>query len=229
MDFGYAHGVPTNWYILDTAKVARPGKIVGYSPAGGTTSLWCTVRVLMPAAPYTGNRFVIPNPSVSNGLWMAQTPPRSWRSEFLFHILQGMWSFVSLSAQTDTDGDGMADAVEWRHFNHPTDESPEGDADEDGVANADELLTQTDPTNSLSYFRVDAIPSDDGGGISISWLAQTGLIYGVETSPGFMDGEWAFSAFLSNISVSAPGVYATNLPGLDPSALYRLVATPPTP
>jgi hypothetical protein len=230
LDFGFAHGVPTNWYVLDTAKVARPGRIVGYAPSGGTNSLWCTVRVLMPAAPYEGNRFTIPNPSVSNGLWMAQTPPRAWQSQFLFHVSQDMWSFVTLDALADTDGDGMTDKVEWRHFNHPTEQSPEGDADKDGLANADELLTQTDPTNSLSYFRVAALPSGEtGDGISISWLARTGLVYGVDASPGFSDGEWAFTAILSNIAVAAPGVYATNLPGLDPSAVYRLVATPPTP
>jgi hypothetical protein len=224
LHFGSAQGIASNWYILDTAKVPRPGRIIGYHPQGGSNALYCTVRVLMPNGPYAGDRFRIPNPTPSNGLWIAQTTPKPWTGSFYFHIDASLWTNVTLDPNQDTDGDGMTDAVEWRHFNDPVAETPAGDADGDGVNNVDELLTVTDPTNAQSFLRIDAWPDDEA--VTLSWFAQTGLVYGVERSVGG-PGDGMFEPIVGPVSVESAGLVATNLPRLEAAATYRLVAAPP--
>ena len=95
LEFGDVTGLTSNWFILDSAKVPRAGFVIGHGYAG-STNLFCTVRVLLPAGTYTGDGYTIPNPSVSGGVWMAQTSPKAWNKEFLFNIHSGLWSYVTL-------------------------------------------------------------------------------------------------------------------------------------
>jgi len=230
LHFGYPSGVDTNWFILDTAKVSRPGFIIGYSPSGGVSSLHCVVRVLLPAGPYAGDGNTIPNPAVSNGLWMAQTAPSPWHGDIPFHIDASLWSFVALDAQQDTDGDGLKDRWEWKHFNHPTASEPGDDPDSDTVINIDEQAAVTNPNDSNSFLRVEGMPaSETEGGVRLAWRAQSNVSYGVDWSTGLVEGSWSFVNLFSNIVLPGTSLFVTNVPEASASAFFRLLVYPPTP
>jgi len=227
---GYPHGLDTNWFILDTAKVARPGMIIGYSPIGGSTSLTLTVRVIRPAGTYHGDRFRLPNPSVSNALWVAQTMPKKWSDSFLFHIEQSMWTLHVFDPSQDSDSDGMTDLQEWRYFNDPSTEAS-ADADNDGVSNLDELRSATNPTNPLSYLAVSTLPPEsvEAQGVRLAWYAETNLAYGIDVSTNYAGSGWVFFPVISQLVAAVPGIVVTNLPDNAPGSIFRLSAQPISP
>lgn len=227
---GYPHGIDTNWFILDTAKVARPGMIIGYSPTGGSTSLTLTVRVIRPAGPYQGDRFRLPDPSISNALWVAHTAPARWRDAFLFHIDASAWTQEVFATEQDSDGDGMTDLAEWRYFNDPS-AAASGDADGDGVSNLDELRSATNPTNPLSYLAVSTLPpaSIEAQGVRLAWYAETNLVYGIDASTNYTGTGWAFFPVISQLVADVPGMVVTNLSDAAPGSVFRLSVKPIAP
>ncbi len=62
---------------------------------------------------------------------------------------------ITVTIPPDTDGDGLPDWWEERHFGGPTAADPDEDADGDGLTNMEEFLLGTDPTN----------PDTDGDGL----------------------------------------------------------------
>jgi len=66
---------------------------------------------------------------------------------------------TTILALPDTDGDGIPDAWETAYGSGATSLAPDADADADGMRNRDEYIAGTDPTNALSYLRVENIQS----------------------------------------------------------------------
>lgn len=230
LHFGYESGTDTNWFILDTAKIPRPGFVIGYQRYTKSSQLRCIVRALYPSGAYGGDGYQIPNPSVSGGLWIAQADVRQWSSGFPFHIHTGLWSFVELDPRQDTDEDGLTDAWGWRYFDHPTATEPGEDDDEDGFSNLEEAIADTHPRDSNSFLRVENISLDQtDDGIAVTWLARSNVHYGVEHATGMIENGWGFGMILSNVVVPFHALYSTNLPGSDPSVFYRVVAYPEEP
>ncbi|MGD0650215.1 MAG: fibronectin type III domain-containing protein [Verrucomicrobiia bacterium] len=69
------------------------------------------------------------------------------------------------TSTVDTDGDGIPDCWMLQYFGHPTGQAsdnsrPQDDADGDGQDNLTEFLAGMDPTNNISYWRIQASPTN---------------------------------------------------------------------
>lgn len=87
----------------------------------------------------------------------------------------------------DTDGDGLPDGWEVRHFLNPVsstgDDGQEGDPDRDGKTNDEELVAGTDPADPTSVFSIDQMWFDPGtGDLILAWKGVAGKRYQVQHS-----------------------------------------------
>src|SRR5205823_7331088 len=82
---------------------------------------------------------------------------------------------VSVSGQTDSDGDGLPDAWEGLYglsaFDATGVNGANGDPDGDGFTNLQEYLAGTDPTDRNSLLRITRL---SGGGQIVSWSSVPG-------------------------------------------------------
>jgi hypothetical protein len=95
-----------------------------------------------------------------------------------------------LSVVTDTDGDGLPDAWETAYgfsTNSPTDRTL--DADGDGMLNWEEYVAGTDPTNALSYLKIDSLTA--GAGATLTFWAISNKTYSLEYTDALETGAWS--------------------------------------
>jgi Concanavalin A-like lectin/glucanases superfamily len=85
---------------------------------------------------------------------------------------------IVTGTEIDTDGDGIPDAWETRNQLNPEIVDCDDDADNDGISNLGEYLTDTDPSDPLSALRLTAtiVP---GNKVRLSWRAVPGRRYEV--------------------------------------------------
>ncbi len=89
----------------------------------------------------------------------------------------------------DTDGDWMADAWELTYgLNATSREDGALHADVDGIANADEFIADTDPTDPDSYFRIAAITNALPVVIAVS--SSVSRAYGLEYRDAMLGTGW---------------------------------------
>ena len=77
------------------------------------------------------------------------------------HLASGDTSEFSHFAMLDSDGDGMPDGWEQRHFGGATAGDPAGHGDDDGIPNLDEFNADTDPTDGDSFLHIVAFSVTD--------------------------------------------------------------------
>ena len=90
----------------------------------------------------------------------------------------------------DADGDGTPDLWESAYglaTNNPADAVI--DSDGDGLSNRAEYLAGTDPTNALSYLKIDSITA--GGGASIAFGTISNHTYTVQFTEALAIGAWS--------------------------------------
>ncbi len=92
----------------------------------------------------------------------------------------------------DTNSNGIADAWEANHF-AGTNAPPGDDADDDGMSNAAEYRTGTDPTNPASFFRSQEAVGL-GTGLRMTWPVAPGRIYRVNAGSDLVAGDWPVAA-----------------------------------
>jgi hypothetical protein len=130
---------------------------------------------------------------------------------------------------TDRDGDGLPDGWERLHFGstNATDGGRFDDRDGDGMNNAGEYESGTDPTNPASVFRL-GIDSPDGT-VAVSWhgvaaggLYDAGLVrlYSLEQRTNLLTGGWAPVPGYTNVPGADELIVHTNVPGTSPG-MYR--------
>ncbi|MBI1840988.1 MAG: lamin tail domain-containing protein [Verrucomicrobia bacterium] len=84
-----------------------------------------------------------------------------------------------LTILPDTDGDGIPDDWEVRYHLNPNDpKDAVMDADGDTMSNRAEYISGTDPTNSLSYLKVDNINSTLAG-VGLEFQARSNRTYSI--------------------------------------------------
>ena len=132
-----------------------------------------------------------------------------------------------LMVLADTDGDHMPDDWE-RSFGFNPDDPTDGNVDSDGdtMTNWQEYIAGTDPTNALSYLKVDQVTLGVGGTF-IEFSAISNKTYTVQFKESLSAGRWTRLADVAN----RPTNWVARVPDPYPPAerrLYRLV-TPQLP
>lgn len=100
---------------------------------------------------------------------------------------------VKLSIETgppdpDGDMDGIPDAWEDEYFNG--DANPTNDFDDDGLDNRGEYIAGTNPTNDMSFFKVDDFVFGTNGVITFATISQR--VYSVRRATNLIEQTWIY-------------------------------------
>ena len=102
----------------------------------------------------------------------------------------GALATFNVVALPDSDGDGIPDDWETAFgFNPASNADRDLDSDSDGVSNWAEYFAGTDPTNRLSFLKIDAISL--GGGATLTFGAISNKTYTLQYTDHLGDGAWA--------------------------------------
>lgn len=118
---------------------------------------------------------------------------------------------VHLPSAFDSDGDGLPDAWESQFFNNPTFALAGHDADSDGKSNIEEYLAGTNPTNTLSRFKIETLNAN-----TISWTPKAGRTYSILWTD---DLAKPFKRIASGLTT---GSYTDNLHAESSANYYRI-------
>jgi len=105
--------------------------------------------------------------------------------------------------ETDSDGDGLPDYWETKHFDGPTNAVPLVDSDGDSISNAGEYMAGTNPRDPSSYFSIEQVRRT-GSRYGLLFDTFSGRRYDL----GWIDGD-----------IHDPWQWLTN--GLDGDGHYR--------
>lgn len=130
----------------------------------------------------------------------------------------------------DEDGDGLPDAWEADHGICQTNaQHGLADDDGDGLSNLQEYLAGTDPTNALSYLKVDTITLAEGGStLAVEFRAVSNQTYTVQYRSAVESGAWNRLADVTAASTNRVVTLRDPAVGTFHQRVYRL-ATPRVP
>lgn len=126
-------------------------------------------------------------------------------------------------ASLDTDGDGLPDFWETKHYGGNTNASAGHDSDQDGQDNLCEFRSGTDPTNILSVLKITDIASPSNGCLVIEWQSVSNRTYDVDRRTNLLQ---AFDELTNGIQ-GLPGdnAYTDMVQGAGPY-FYRVRTKP---
>ena len=128
---------------------------------------------------------------------------------------------VVTSSEEDSDNDNLLDEWEIQNFGDlvTTDGLPGQDFDLDTFDDLNEFLAGTQPTNALSFLRVQAAP--DNNGQRIEWASVDGKLYRIwRTDDPRIPANW--NLIQSNINATAPINIVTDASSLTNRWIYRV-------
>jgi Tol biopolymer transport system component len=131
----------------------------------------------------------------------------------------------AFAAMVDSDSDGIPDWWMLQFFGHPTGQAADhsraqDDFDGDGMANLQEFLAGTDPTNPNSVFRIQVSFVSSTNAVLLSWPASASRNYRVQFNHDLSHPAWLDA--LGPISVIAGQGYFS-APADQASRFYRVV------
>ena len=139
-------------------------------------------------------------------------------------------SFATLLLDPDRDGDGIPDAWESAYGADATSLAPGDDLDGDGMKNWEEYVAGTDPTNALSYLKVESIQSSTSSDlrVQIEFNAVSNRTYSVLFSEQPGGPAWSHVADVAAASTNRSVRVFDQRTASAPPRYYRLV-TPKNP
>jgi hypothetical protein len=123
----------------------------------------------------------------------------------------------------DSDGDGLPDWWEERHFGGRTNAIATADADDDGMTAVEEFWAGTDPTNRASLLRLRMPQADvESFGIRVEWPSATGRQYHLLRATNLLA---PYLPLATNMPATPPLNVHTDLQSIG-SAFYLIQAEP---
>lgn len=104
-----------------------------------------------------------------------------------YRIVVGTLDLVDAWA-SDMDGDGLPDAWEYRYFHGFTNAVAEADDDDDGYSNWEHYVSGTNPTNPLSFFRVELV--NDANAPAVRFNSVSNRQYSVQYADVLLAADW---------------------------------------
>lgn len=210
------------------ASVTLSVSIIGYPPPFGYEWRKGAIPVVSNTSSETVNFFVT---NVIAGL-----PANSSTGQYrvvvrnLAKPLGTASPIVPLLQAADTDGDGIPDEWESKYFGAGTGAVAELDSDDDKLSNWQEYIAGTDPTNSLSYLKVESIASTAGAPqvVLIEFNAVSNRTYSVMFREDLSDGSWSKVSDVVATTTNRLVRVQDDRPAQSPPGFYRLV-TPKSP
>jgi hypothetical protein len=130
--------------------------------------------------------------------------------------------FIVKLGAPDIDADGLDDGWEVAYFGNLS-RNGLGDFDSDGVADKDEYVAGTDPTNAGSIFRLITISVFGGTNKTLVWIGEPSKTYRVEFKPDVNEPQW--SILNTTITWSGNAAYAVDSDSAT-NRYYRVVRLP---
>ena len=144
-------------------------------------------------------------------------------------------SLYALTVLADVDGDGIPDAWCQNYFGHAAGQAGDhtravDDFDGDGMSNGAEYIAGTDPTNPLSYLKVEPLTTQLSSNLvaRIEFNAVSNRTYTVQSSPALAPAVWSRVSDIVATTNNHPVILLDPQPAQRPMRTYRLV-TPKLP
>jgi hypothetical protein len=140
-------------------------------------------------------------------------------------------AFATVTVLVDSDGDGIPDAWESGYGLNPGSSADRNsDSDGDGMSNWQEYVAGTDPTNALSYLKVEnfwsAISSNQQ--VRLEFNAVSNKTYTIFASDNAPSGPWIRVADVAAVSSNRTAQVTEEQPAGSVARYYHLV-TPRAP
>ena len=133
-----------------------------------------------------------------------------------------IWSFSTESdADSDTDGDGIPDWWEFKYSGNITNMEAHDHADADGVDNYAEWVADSNPTNTLDYFRITTSRVETAGCV-LHWSSSSNRVYDIHFSTNLLLVP-SFSILRHDLPGVAPiNVYTNTVHEFERQNFYRI-------
>ena len=129
---------------------------------------------------------------------------------------------INLTANPDSDNDGMDDAWEILHFGSKEARDGTGDFDNDGFSDLNEFLAGTLPKDATSALKVLPNPAVGTGSVTVQWSAVSGKTYRLQFKNSLSDVSW--SNIAGDVTASGATVTKVDSAATNPSGrFYRVL------